>query len=71
MYSKCLGRLVPRPLFDFSERGQTGCKTNIVQISYNKTCNDEYTSNVIQVPGLFSGTCESGSAKASPATMDM
>ena len=64
MSSKCLGRLVPRPLFDFTERGQTRRKTNIVQISYNKTCNDEYTSNAIPVPGLSSGTRESGSAEA-------
>ena len=42
-------------------------ETNIVQISYNKTCNDEYTSNAILVPGLSSGTSESGSVEASPA----
>ena len=59
---------MPRPLFDFLNGVER--KTNIVQISYNKTCNDEYSSNAIPVPGLSSGTSESGSAEASPASLE-
>ena len=61
-----LGRLVPRPLLNFSEWG-LGMRLTQFSFYTAKLCNYQYTSNA--VPYLSSGSSES--AEASPYAMDM